>query len=152
MRHNHNFPMHVAFVDIVKAFDTVKYDLLMNVLGSYGAPQKLRSYIAGMYADLKVVLKIGKLKTFIEKTVVVRKCDWIYLVLFLFLVVTFAETLEEKWTKEDPHMFTMYRLSNSPRDFGQIISYSSKILTKVLIYEIFCIIYVDYGAFTFEYR
>ena len=53
--HNHNLPTFLAFVDMVKAFDTVDHKLLMRVLERYGAPPKLKSAIAHMYTDLQIV-------------------------------------------------------------------------------------------------
>jgi hypothetical protein len=35
---NHNLPSLVAFVDLVKAYDTANHDLLLKVLEKYGAP------------------------------------------------------------------------------------------------------------------
>ena len=60
MRHNHDLPTYIAFMDLVKAFDTVYHTLKLPILKKYGAPPKLLSSIARMYQDLKVVLKIGK--------------------------------------------------------------------------------------------
>ena len=60
-RHNHNLPSYVAFVDLVKAFDTVNQVMMLKILERYGAPPKLRSAISRMYQDLKVVLNIGKI-------------------------------------------------------------------------------------------
>ena len=62
IRHNHNIPTYEEFFDIVKVFDTVNHDLLIDILERYGAPPKPCSSITRMYTDLKVVLKIGKLK------------------------------------------------------------------------------------------
>jgi hypothetical protein len=35
---NHHLPLFVAFVDLVKAYDTANHDLLLCILGKYGAP------------------------------------------------------------------------------------------------------------------
>ena len=93
-RHQHNLPLCVAFVDLVKDYDTVNHKLLIEVLKRYGAPPKLCSAIERLYADLLVVLQIGKEKAEILQTVGVRQGDNFSPVLFMFLVSTFAESLE----------------------------------------------------------
>ena len=94
-RHNHYLPTYVAFVDLVKEFDTVDHTLMLQILKKCGAHPKLHSYIATMYQDLKVVLKIGKTKETMGQTVGVRQGDCTDPVLFLFVVMDFAETLEK---------------------------------------------------------
>ena len=37
-RHNHDLPTYVAFVDLVKAFDTADHTLMLHILEKYGAP------------------------------------------------------------------------------------------------------------------
>ena len=93
-RHNHNLPCYVALVDLVKAFDTVNHVMMLKILERYDAPPKLRSDISRMYQDLKVVLKIGKIEEKMSQTVGVRQGDCMAPVLFLFMVMEFAETLE----------------------------------------------------------
>ena len=88
--HNHNLPTFVAFVDIVKAFNTVDHKLLMKVLERYGAPPKLKSEISRMYADLKIVLKLVKAKAEMNHTVGVIQGDCMAPVLFLFMIMAFA--------------------------------------------------------------
>ena len=72
-RHNHNLPTFVAFVDLVKAFNTVDYGMMIVILKRYGALPKIRSSIARMYADLKIVFKIGKVKDEMKQTIGVRQ-------------------------------------------------------------------------------
>ena len=93
-RHNHNLPTYVVFEDLVKAFYTVYHTLMLQILKKYGAPPKLRSNIARMYQDLKVVLKIRKTEETISQTVGVRKGDCMAPILFLFMVMAFTKTLE----------------------------------------------------------
>ena len=94
-RHNHDLPTYVVFVDLVKAFGTVDHTLMLHILKKYGAPPKLRSSIARMYQDLKVVLKIGKTEETMCHTVGVRQGDFMDPVLFLFMVMAFSKTLEK---------------------------------------------------------
>ena len=52
-QHNNNLPSYAVFVDLVKSFDTVNHDMMLNILERYGAPPKLRSAISIMYQELK---------------------------------------------------------------------------------------------------
>ena len=89
----------MAFVDLVQAFDTVNHVMMLKLLERYNAPPKLRSSIARMYQDLKVVLKIGKIEEKMSQTVGVIQGDCMAPFLFLFMVMVFAETLETEWIK-----------------------------------------------------
>ena len=100
-RHNHNLPSYAAFVDLVKDFDTVNHSMMLKIQEWYGAPPKLRSAIARMYQDLKIVQKIGKIEEKIGQKVGVRQGDCMSLVLFIFMIMAFAETLEKEWIKSD---------------------------------------------------
>ena len=100
-RNNHNLPFYAAFVDLVKAFDTVNHVMMLKILERYGTPPKLRSAISRMYQDLKVVLKIGKIEEKRSQTVGVRQGDCMAPILFLFMVMSFSETLEKEWIKAD---------------------------------------------------
>jgi hypothetical protein len=46
----------VAFVDLVKAYDTANHDLLLKVLEKYSAPPKFVAAIKKIYTNLTVVL------------------------------------------------------------------------------------------------
>ena len=89
-RHNHKLLSYAAFVDLVKAFDTVNHGMMLKILERYGAPPKLRSDISRMYQDLKFVLKIGKTEEKMSQTVGVIQGDCMVPVLFLFMVMEFA--------------------------------------------------------------
>ena len=71
-RHQHNLPTFVAFVDLVKAYDTTNHQLLIEILRQYGAPPKLCDAIERMYQNLIVVVKVGKEERKIPQTVGVR--------------------------------------------------------------------------------
>ncbi len=61
MRKNHSLPSYVAFVDLVKAYDTANNELLLTLLEKYGALLCFVSAVERMYQDLVVVvLKIEK--------------------------------------------------------------------------------------------
>ena len=62
LRHHHNLPTCVAFIDLVKAFDTTNHALIIAILGKYCAPPILRSAIKRMYEKSIVKLIIGKVE------------------------------------------------------------------------------------------
>ncbi len=82
---NHNLPSFVAFVDLVKAYDTANHVLLLKVLENYGAPPKFVAAIKTMYTNLMVELKIAKEICEILQSVGVRQGNNMAPVLFLFL-------------------------------------------------------------------
>ena len=83
LRRVHNTDTYVAFIDLVKAYDTANHKLLIELLEKFGAPPKLVSAIQRMYTNLKVVLKIGKEVSHIDQTIGVRQGDPMSPVLFL---------------------------------------------------------------------
>jgi len=97
MRKNHNLSSFVAFVDLVKAYDTTNHALMLDILEKYGAPPRFVSAIERTYQDLVVVLTIDNEKAELPQTVGVRQGDNMAPVLFLFLMSVFAETLEVEW-------------------------------------------------------
>ena len=94
-RHNHDLPTYVAFVDLIKAFDTIDHTLMLQILKKYDTPPKLRSSIARMYHDLKVVLKIRNIEDTMSHTVGVRQVDCMDPVLFLFMVMDSPKHLKK---------------------------------------------------------
>jgi hypothetical protein len=94
---NHNLPSRVAFVDLVKAYDTANHNIILDILERYGAPPSFVAAIGRTYQDLIVVLKIEKEVVELSQTVGVWQGDNMAPVLFLFLMSAFAETLEVAW-------------------------------------------------------
>ena len=99
LRRKHNLPTWLMFADIVKAFYTSNHALMDKLLEKYGCPPALRSAIARMYKDSRVRLIIGKIDTTIPFQVGVKQGDNIAPVLFLFIIMGFAETPEGEWTR-----------------------------------------------------
>ena len=97
MRKNHNLRSYVAFVDLVKAYDTTNHALMLDILEKYGAPPRFVSAIERTYKDLVVILTIDKEKAELPQMIGVCQGDNMAPVLFLFLMSVFAETLEVEW-------------------------------------------------------
>ena len=152
MRHNHNLLSYAAFFDLVKAFDTFNHDMMLKILERYGAPPKLRSAISRMYQDLEIVLRIGKIEENMSQTVEVRQGYYMVHVLFLFMVMAFAETLEKEWIKTDLNMVNLRRHTHSLRNVGKLTRHKKKRFEKGTLLVLLCVLYVDDDAFTFEDR
>ena len=94
----------------------------------------------------------GEIGTSIFFHVGVKQGDSIAPVLFLFIIMGFAETLEKEWIRNDLQMLQFRRHDNSPRSSGRIISHPRRTFSEGILFEIFCMLYVDDGAFTFPSR
>ena len=73
-------------------------------------------------------------------------------VLFLFLIMGFAETLENEWIRNDLTPLQFRRHDNSPRSTVCATSHKRKSFSEGTLFEIFCLLYVDDGAFAFQSR
>ena len=81
-----------------------------------------------------------------------KKGDSVAPVLFLFITMEFAKTIEKEWVRNDLKMIKFKRHSNSPQSSRRITSHPAKTFSRGTLFKIFCMLYVDDGAFTFESR
>ena len=95
LRQNHNLPSWVAFADLVKYFDTYNHKLLVTILYRYGSPPQFCPMIRIIDKNSVVRLIIWNIETSIPFKVGVNQGEIMSPVLFLFLIMTFAETLEK---------------------------------------------------------
>ena len=106
LRHNHNLPSQVAFTNLVKTFGTSNHKLLIAILASYGAPPCFFSVIRRMYENSMVRIIIGKIDTYMPFKVGVKQVDSMDPFLFLFIIMSFSETLENNGqilVSQNPH-------------------------------------------------
>ena len=141
LQKNHNLPSHVAFIDLVKAYDTADHNILLDIIERYGAPPHFIAAVARIYRDLIVVLKIEKEIVELPQTVGVRQGDNMAPVLFLFLMSAFAETLEVAWREAGIEVCTVQSVTGTRLTAGNL----ARNLTAVEIFQ--CFLYVDDGAF-----
>ncbi len=100
-RQNHDLVSYVGFVDLVKAYDTANHDLLLRILKRYGAPPKFDTATQTINTNNVCMLKIEKEILEIPQSVGVQQGNNVALVLFLFLVKAFAETLKIIWREQE---------------------------------------------------
>ena len=70
-------------------------------------------------------------------------------VLFLFMIVESAETLEISWKQLGHKMITFNTRTNSPIDRGSLTIQAPTTFSKGTLLELFNILYVDDGAFPY---
>ena len=152
IRHNHNLPTWAQFAYLVKAFDTSNHALLIAILGKYGAPPRLFSAIKHMYYKSIVKLIIVKVETYIDFKVGVKQEDSMALVLYLFLMMAFSETLEYKWKDLRLSKPQFARKENSPRSTGELVIHRTVTFSSGTLSDLFFVIYVDDSTFVSESR
>lgn len=55
--------MHIAFIDLAKAFDTVNRQLIWNVPSKSGVPNKFLTILNSLHDNMKACVSIGGDKT-----------------------------------------------------------------------------------------
>jgi hypothetical protein len=143
--------LFVAFVDLVKAYNTANHDLCLCIIEKYGAPPKLVASIHTMYTNLVVVLKIEKEIQKILQSIGVRQGNNMAPVLFLFLMSAAAKTLEVEWHKYGIAVLKVVQSSDDELESGCIRGHTPRMYnsTRLTAFEIFQLLYVDNGAFPF---
>ena len=71
-------------------------------------------------------------------------------VLCLFIIMVFAETSEKEWIKAYLNMVNLRQHNHLPHDVGKLTGHNKKIFDQGTLIALFCIVYVDDGAFMFE--
>ena len=84
------------------------------------------------------------------QTVGVRQGDCMAPVLFLFMVMAFADTLEKEWVKSGLQMATLRQHTHSTQDVGRLTGQKKKYFEQGTPLTLFCVLYVDDGAFPFK--
>ncbi len=95
-------------------------------------------------------MKIGKEKAEIDQEVGVRQGDNVLLVIFLFLMSPFVETLEKEWKQSGLPEATIKNVTNASK--GQLTGHLKGSAKRGLDLTIHQILYIDNGAFFFETR
>ena len=76
----------MVFVDLVKAFDTVKKDMLMKIVSRYGIPVSLIRVIQCLYQCVTIKFTWGKNKHDFPSLVGIKQGDNIGPIMFLFII------------------------------------------------------------------
>ena len=143
LRHNHNPPTWVALSDLVNAFDASNHTLLIVILGKYVAPPWLWLAIKRMYNKDLFKVVIGKKVDF-------KQGDSMVPLLFMFLMVAFFMTPEYNLAALGLIKAQFAHKENSPISTRHLVRHVPSTFLSGTLFGIFCMIYVDDGAFSFN--
>ena len=59
-RREHDLETFIIFIDLVKAYDSIKHEIILIALKKIGAPDKFIQWVEKLYGDFNVILKVGK--------------------------------------------------------------------------------------------
>ena len=103
-----------------------------------------------MYNKSTFKLIIGKVETYIKFKVGIKQGDSMDPVLFLFLMMAFYKKLEDEWTDLGLSKAQFARKDNSPIYTGQLVSHQPCNFSSDMLFDLFCMLYVDDVTFVFE--
>ena len=142
---------HVVFIKIVKAFDSVDYDLIPIVLERLGAPPKIVHVFNKMYINFRFTLKVGKIASEILLGRGVQQGDNLTPTLFAFFMQVVAEAILCEIKEQN---VSIPCFQNTCNWAGPIQRYTQKEQKKTTTHltsdQVFLLLYVDDGAAVFE--
>jgi len=101
-RRHHGLETYVLFIDLVKAFDSINYDIMYRILARYGIPEPLIEVIRKMYSNCYVQMTVGKESEQVSYGAGVQQGDNMAPLLFLLVMQAAIETFEH--TQSQPKL------------------------------------------------
>ena len=104
-----------------------------------GAPNKVCSTTSGCNSTIPV-LALQYIPGYVPKVQDEK-------LLFLFLMITFAKTLEDEWTALGLSKAQFLCKDNSPRSTGKLVIHRPGTFSSGILINLLCMLCVDNGAF-----
>jgi len=77
---------YTIFIDLVKAHDSMKHDIILLALRKMGAPEKYMKWIEKLYGNFDIILKIGREEVCIRYSYGVYQGDNLAPILFIVIM------------------------------------------------------------------
>lgn len=74
-RKENGIDIYAVFIDLVKAYNSIKHDIILVSLEKMGVPKKFITWVEKLYKDCNVRLKIGKEEVIIKYGYRVKQGD-----------------------------------------------------------------------------
>ena len=146
-RREKHLDTHVAFIDLVKAYDSVDHTVIYMVLHRIGVPSDLIAVIKKLYSDFHWTLKIGKASTAISSGCSVRQGDNLAPILFIIVMQAMSSVL---YTRIQQRQITIPSYQHVRDWSGKLRHVGANTTTSHLPWaSIFLLLYVDDDAMLF---
>ena len=132
-RRHHGLETHVLFINLIKAFDLVNYEIMYKIIAKYRVPTPLIDVIKKMYSNCSLQLSVGKEKEYVKYGAGVQQGNNMVPPLFLFVIQAAFETFE---TISNPakQEFRHHHTANDPTNQrGRLQGQTTKMKGKPLL-------------------
>jgi hypothetical protein len=141
-RKEHGLPTWAAFIDLVKAFDTVSREALFQILRKFGMPDHFINIVIRLHVGSVIKVKVGEVEVEVPSTIGVRQGSCEGPSLFLFIMQACMETAE--WPVPKPQFCTV--------ETGPITGARSSRKRNVTTFDLWSSLFADDCALLFESR
>jgi hypothetical protein len=100
----HGKDAYVLFLDLVKAFDTVNREMLIQILEKYGVPRTISKIIRKLYTDVFIEFNFEGIKKAFESKSGVKQGDVLAPTLFLYVMQAVFDSLDRIWSIKMPEL------------------------------------------------
>jgi len=140
---------YAIFIDLVKAYDSVRHDVISFALRKLGAPEKYIRWIEKLHRDFGVTLKVGREEIYIKYGCGVRQGDNLAPTLFIIVMQLVAEDIIRQLKIENV-VIPIVRYDN--KGGGVLRAHKPREINVMDRLEVNTFTYVDDGAMLFESR
>ena len=77
---------YAVFIDLVKAYDSIKHNIISIALRKIRAPEKYIKWVEKLYGDFEVILKVSRDEIAIQYGYGIRQGDNLALTLFIIVM------------------------------------------------------------------
>ena len=93
-RRHHRLEACVLFINLIKAFNLVNYEIMYKIITKYGVPTPLINVIKKMNLNCSIQLSVAKEKEYVKYGAGVQQGNNMAPPLFLFIIQAAFETFE----------------------------------------------------------
>ena len=106
-KREHGVDTHAVFIDLIKAHDSIKHEVILSAPRKIGALERCTRWVENLCGDFEVILKIGKEEIAIPCSCGVRKGDNFVPTIFIIVMCLVAEDTIDNLKRANMSLPTM---------------------------------------------